>query len=373
MAQDYYQTLGVERGATKEQIRKAYKRMAMKYHPDRNPDNAEAEAKFKTAAEAYDVLGDDNKRQRYDQYGEAGLKGGMGGGFSSADDIFSAFGDMFGGGDSIFESFFGGGGGRQRGPRAGASLKCSVQISFEEAVFGCEKTIQLRRQELCDSCKGSGAKAGTSATTCPYCHGTGQMEVTQGFFRTRTTCHKCQGAGQVIEEACPSCRGNGKQSQSSSIKITIPAGVDNDTRMRIAGEGEPGDQGGPRGDLYCYIGVEQHPIFERNGDDILCDIPISYAQAALGDHIEVPTISGMGKLRIPAGTQSGQAFRMKNQGVPNVKGYGRGDEIVRVHIDTPKKLSKEEKALLEQLFDLEKNNPSDQRAGFLDKLKDLFD
>jgi molecular chaperone DnaJ len=198
------------------------------------------------------------------------------------------------------------------------------------------------------------------------------MEVTQGFFRTRTTCHKCQGAGQIIEEACTSCRGNGKQVQSSSIKITIPAGVDNDTRMRIAGEGEPGDQGGPRGDLYCYISVDKHPIFERNGDDIICDIPISYTQAALGAHIEVPTISGMGKLKIPGGTQSGQAFRMKNQGVPNVKGYGRGDEIVRVHIDTPKKLTKEQRKLLEQLQELESSNPSDQCAGFLDKIKDLF-
>lgn len=378
---DYYEILGIGKDASDDEIKKSYRKLAMKYHPDRNPGDAEAETKFKEAAEAYEVLGDADKRKRFDQYGHAGVDGmgHAGGGFQSMDDIFSAFGDVFGngggrgGGGGIFEDLFGGGGGgggrggSSRGQ--GASLRMSVQIPFKESIFGCTKTIDLKRHESCGTCKGSGAKKGTTAKTCPLCKGHGAVRQGQGFFVVQTTCPQCQGQGKVVSDPCADCSGAGVKAEKVTIKVRIPAGVEDSSRLRVTGEGDAGREGGPRGDLYVDINVKEDGFFERHGDDVACRLPVTYTQACLGAELEVPTLEGKASLRIPAGSQPGDILRMRNQGVP-VRGGRRGDQLVVLKINVPKKTTKRQEELLRELGDIEAE--SAEHIGFLDKLKAMF-
>jgi len=370
---DYYKILGVERNASEEDIRKAYRRLALKYHPDRNPDDKDAEKKFKEAAEAYDVLNDPQKRERYDQFGKQGLRGEyQPHGFTDVHDIFDAFGDIFGG--SIFGDIFGGGGrggrGGPRGPRRGASLRFGIELTLEECATGVEKTVAVTRHEICDTCKGSGAAPGSSPTKCSTCQGHGVVQQSQGFFSVRTTCPRCHGTGQIIEKPCTACRGSGRVPKKKDISFKIPPGVDEGAQLRLTGEGEPGDNNGPRGDLYVVVRVKPHPFFERHGDDLVCTVPISYTQAALGGEIKVPTISGNSTtVKVPKGTQSGQILRLRGQGMPRMRGGGKGNELVHVYIETPKKLSGEQERLLRELAKLEESNVTPERRSFFERLK----
>jgi molecular chaperone DnaJ len=368
---DYYEVLGVAKDAGTDDIKKSYRKLAMKYHPDRNPGDKEAEAKFKEAAEAYEVLSDEQKRARYDQYGHAGVEGmgHAGQGFSSMEDIFAAFGDVFGGG-SIFDQFFGGG---ARGDRnQGASLKLGLEISFREAVNGCAKTIDLKRNETCETCGGSGAKAGTKATTCRLCGGVGIVRQGQGFFVVQTTCPQCQGAGTVVADPCATCRGSGATAKKVTIKVRIPAGIEDGSRLRVSGEGEPGRHGGPRGDLYVYVSVKADPFFERHDQhDVVCKVPVTYAQAALGAEIEVPTLAGTAKLKIPAGTQPGEVLRMRGQGIPTGHGSGRGDQLVVVMVTVPKRVDARSRELLKELGEIEE--ASGEQRSFFERIKRMFE
>ena len=345
---DLYEVLGVSRDASDEEIKKAYKKMVKKYHPDLNPDSKTAEEKMKEVNHAYDILSDSEKKARYDQFGDDGNNSG---GFGGA----GGFGGGFGGGDfgDIFDMFFGGGGGRgrnQNGPRQGNDLRVDIRISFEEAAKGTTKEIELNRTESCTECGGSGAKAGTSRKTCSNCGGSGKVRVNQqtpfGQFQTVKTCPTCGGKGSVVETPCPACSGTGRVKKKRTIKVNVPPGVDTDSRLRMQNEGEGGLNGGPPGDLYIYITVSPHEFFRRNGDDILCNIPISMVDAALGAEIEVETLDGKIKLTIPAGTQSGTSFRLRGRGFPKLRGYGKGDQHVRVNVQTPTNLTSEQKDLL---------------------------
>ena len=377
---DYYEVLGVGKDAAEGEIKKAYRKLAMKYHPDRNPDDKEAEDKFKEAAEAYEVLSDKEKRGRYDQFGHAGVDGmgHAGGGFGSMDDIFSAFGDIFGGGGggggSIFDSFFGGGGGRRGGRRAnqGASLRVNLNIDFKEAAFGCSKTIDVKRNDTCSTCSGSGCKPGTKPSTCQTCGGHGQVRQGQGFFVVQTTCPTCGGNGQSISDPCGSCNGHGMTPKKATIKVRIPAGIEDGDQLRVGGEGEPGPNDGPRGDLYVVLRVKEDPFFERHGNDVVCKVPVSYSQAALGAEVEVPSLEGKLKLKVPAGTQPNEILRMRGQGIPSGTGR-RGDQLVVIQVTIPKKLSGEHRSLLEQLAEIEKTEVNAEQKGFFDRLKKLFD
>lgn len=380
---DYYEVLGVAKDATEADIKKAYRKLAMQYHPDRNPGDKSAEEKFKEAAEAYEVLHDADKRARYDRFGHEGIQGGAGGGpqFSNFEDIFSHFSDIFGGGGgggggSIFDGLFGGMGGQSGGGgrrvRAGNSLKCRVNITFKEAAFGCTKTIELNRNELCEKCNGSGAAPGSSPKRCPTCGGTGQVHRSQGFFAVSTTCPKCHGAGSVIDKPCPSCSGAGVTPKTVRIRVNIPAGVEDGTRLRIPDEGEPSANGGPRGDLFCYIFVEEDEFFQRHECDVICEVPISVSQAVLGAQVEVPTLRGKAKVKINPGTQSGQVYRLRGQGFPHMRGYGEGDQIVKIVVEVPKKLSKQQEDLYRQLAALDDSNVSPQRKSFMDAIKRYF-
>lgn len=387
---DYYEVLGVDKNASDADIKKAFRKLARKYHPDVNPGDKDAEAKFKEINEAYDVLSNAEKRQQYDQFGHdapnfgAGGFGGFGGGgFGGSAD----FGDL---GD-IFNMFFGGGGGagaQANSPRQGADLRYDLTLSFEDAVFGCKKTITVDRWVTCSTCGGSGAKPGTSAETCSRCHGTGRVTSMQqtpfGRMQTQTTCPECGGRGKVIKEKCPDCGGTGRKRESKTLEVNVPAGVDNGTRLRMAGEGEAGENGGPSGDLYIYIRVRPHEIFTRDDTDIYMEQKINVAQAALGDEIEVPTLEGRIKFTIPAGVQSGARFRLKGKGVKGMRSYGKGDQYVTVIVETPKNLTDEQRQLFEKLADsLERFDGQSAKGarqtekkkedkGFFDKMKDLF-
>lgn len=343
---DYYEVLGVERSASEDQIKKAFRKLARQYHPDVNPGNKEAEEKFKEVNEAYEVLSDSEKRQRYDQFGHAGNDPNGFGGFGGFGGV-----DMGGFGD-IFDMFFGGAGARTRGPEKGADLRLDLELKFEDAVFGVEKDVELPRIEECPTCKGSGAKPGTSPIQCSKCRGTGQIKIMQktafGHFQTIKPCNECEGTGRVITTPCQECRGQGRVRRVRTLHIKIPAGVDNGSRIRLSGEGEPGQRGGPQGDLYVYLEVRPHEFFQRRGDDIYMDMPITFAQAALGAEIEVPTLEGKATLKIPEGTQSHTTFRLRGRGVPRIRSGSRGDQHVRVEIMTPQNLNEEQKKLLQE-------------------------
>lgn len=372
---DYYEVLGVSRNATSDEIKKAYRKLARKYHPDATPGDKDAEAKFKEISEAYVVLSDPEKRAGYDRFGHAGADGqGFGG--------FEGFGD-FGGLGDIFEMFFGGGGRTRRrtGPERGQDIRTDMEISLEEAAFGLEREVKVPRVETCGTCGGSGAAAGSKPKTCLACAGTGQVQFTQstpfGRIVQSRTCDRCRGTGQVIEKPCPTCRGAGSVRKTRSIKVKVPPGVDNGSRLRLAGEGEAGTRGGPPGDLYVYIHVKQHKLFRREGDDLICEIPLSFVQAALGDEIDVPTLEGKEKLKIPEGTQPGTVFRIRGKGVPHLSGFGRGDQHVRIKVMIPGKLSEKQKELLREFARLD-NGESVQGKGqagdksFFEKMKDAF-
>ncbi len=373
---DYYEVLGVNRNADAAELKKAYRKLALKYHPDRNKGDSGAANKFKEASEAYEVLNDSEKRRIYDQFGHEGLdRGGYQRGFASFEDIFSMFGDIFGGG-SFFDDFFGQGtsrrGSRTR-PSRGASLKCEVQISLSDAFTGVDKTIDLNRKEICNNCNGTGAAPGTSVAVCSTCRGAGQVQQSQGFFALRTVCPTCSGAGEVVEKPCTYCRGTGRSPKKRRITVHVPAGVHDGTQMRVSGEGEPGYNSGPRGDLYCIIRVRSHPLFDRDGDNLICEVPISFSQAALGTEIDVPTISGTASLKIPTGTQTGKIFRLKKLGMPDVYGRGKGDLLVRVKIEVPHKLTARQKELLKEFAATEEKNVTPERKSFFKKVKKIFE
>lgn len=340
---DYYEILGVSRNSNESEIKKAYRQLALQYHPDRNPGNKSSEEKFKEASEAYEVLRDPEKRDLYDRYGHEGLSRSGFSGFAGFEDIFSSFGD-------IFEDFFGFGGGRRRetGVRKGPDFRYDLTISFMDAALGKDLEIEIQRLETCGTCKGSGAKPGTRKETCPACRGTGQVSHSQGFFTLRTTCARCRGQGSFIPHVCEECRGSGKIKKPKKINLKIPAGVDSGSRLKVAGEGGEGERGGHPGDLYVILHVEPHPFFERHDDDILCQIPISFVQAALGEEIEIPTLNGAKKLTIPPGTQSGQIFTLRGLGIPHLEGFGKGDQHVQVSVKIPAKLNKRQKELLKE-------------------------
>jgi molecular chaperone DnaJ len=368
---DYYEVLSVTRTAGGDEIKRAYRRLAMKYHPDRNngDDKHEAEVKFKECSEAYEVLSDDNLRKRYDQYGHDGVKAQHDFSHMDVGDIFSMFDDIFGGA-------FGGGGGRGgargAGRARGFDLETQVELSLSEVAAGAEKTIEFERQDNCDSCKGTGAKPGSSPVVCPQCGGQGRV-AQQGFggmFRMVTACPNCRGKGSVVREHCNSCGGTGHQLRNRKVTVKIPAGVHEGQAVRIVGEGEPGSSGAPAGDLHCYISVKQHPIFTRHNNDIVCQVPISFTEAALGARVEVPTLKGTEHLEIPAGTQHGEVFKLKGKGLPDIRSYRAGDELVQILIEIPKKLTEKQKTLLKEFAATEDNNVMPQRRGFVEKLKE---
>lgn len=346
---DYYKILGVSRNATEEEIKKAYRKLAMQYHPDRNPGDKEAEEKFKLASEAYEVLRDPQKREIYDHYGIEGLKGTGFTGFRGFEDIFSTFSD-------IFEDFFGFGTSTRRRtrPRQGADLRYDLKISFYDAAFGKETEIEIPKNVTCDTCNGTGIKPGTRPVVCPLCKGRGQVTRSQGFFTISTTCSQCHGEGQYIPHPCKECRGAGKVKKKKKIQISIPPGVDSGSKLRIRGEGEEGERGGPPGDLYVFIYVEPHEFFTREGDDLVCQVPISFPQAALGAEIEVPTLDGKRTLTIPRGIESGEFLKIKGEGFPRLKGSGRGDLIVQILVKTPKNLTKRQEELLREFEEITK-------------------
>jgi molecular chaperone DnaJ len=377
---DYYDVLSVGRSASGDEIKSAYRKAALRWHPDRNPDNKhEAEDKFREATEAYSVLSDAQKRQLYDAYGHAGVSSGAGpGGFQSVDfSIFEGLQDILGDFFQVDDVFgFGGGARRGRGRRAqrGADLRYDVTLSFEEAAAGKKLRIRIPRAEQCGTCGGTGAKPGTSPIPCPPCGGRGQINYQQGFFSVARTCPQCQGSGRVLRDPCPECRGAGRVERERTLDVEIPAGVETGMRVRLPGEGEVGVHGGPRGDLYVLIEVREHPFFERKGSDLFCTIPITISQAALGAEIRVPTMAAEEKLRIPEGTQSGQTFRLKGKGLPSPHGHGKGDLHVRVRVVTPSKLTREQKRLLEELSATldQDNRPAERNSSFFEKVKDIF-
>jgi len=343
---DYYEILGVAKTSTDEEIKKSYRKIAMQCHPDKNPGDKQAEDRFKEAAEAYEVLSDKQKREIYDHYGHAGLSNTGFQGFSGFDDIFSNFGDIF---EDVFGFGHSRGRGRSRsGARAGADLRYDLTISFLDAAFGVTKIIDLEKLHTCSGCEGTGAAPGTSPSTCPTCHGRGQVVQSSGFFTISSTCPHCHGQGKYITKPCNVCRGTGKERKLKQVELKIPAGVETGSRLRLRSEGEAGEMGGPSGDLYVFLQVEEHDFFVRDQDDILCRVPISFVQAALGATIEVPTLKDNEKIKIPRGTQNGHLFRLKGKGIPHVRGYGRGDQIIEVHVQIPTSLSRKQEELLRE-------------------------
>ncbi|HRW58966.1 MAG TPA: molecular chaperone DnaJ [Chlamydiales bacterium] len=380
---DYYETLGVSKNATPTEIKKAYRKLALKYHPDKNPDDSSATEKFKKVSEAYEVLSDEKKRQIYDQYGKEGLSGGMGaggmggfGGFSSMDEalktFMGAFGGGMGGGDSIFDSFFGGGMG-EAGPSNGASKKISLTISFKEAATGVSKEILINNYVHCKKCSGSGAASSSDISTCSTCRGTGQVMQSRGFFSMTSTCPTCHGKGKIIKNPCTECHGQGKIKEKQKVKIDIPAGIDSGMRLRVAGKGDAGDQGGRPGDLYVYVTVKENEDFTRDGDDVYLNLPLTITEAALGCKKDIPTIfEDTCRITIPAETQSGKILRVRGKGFPNVHHQGQGDLLVQIIVETPVKLTSEQKELLQKFEELLTPSNYPRKKSFFDKVKGFF-
>ena len=380
---DYYEVLGVSKSADAKEIKKAYRKLAMKYHPDKNPGDKEAEEKFKEINEAYEVLSDEEKRSTYDRFGHDGLnnQGGFGGGqgfggfggggFGGFEDIF---GDIFGGG--FGGGGFGGGGSRRRGPRRGADIRQSVTITFEEAAFGKKLKVKLNRSEECEECHGSGAKPGTSKKTCPTCHGTGTVQSVQrtpfGNIASQRTCSTCNGEGEINENPCNKCHGTGSVRKTKTIEVDIPAGIDDGQMIKLSGQGEVGEKGGPRGDLYIVVNVQKHPIFTREGYDVYIEMPITFVQAALGDKLEVPTLDGKVMYNLPEGTQTGTVFRLREKGIQKLRSNSRGDQYVKVIIDTPKKLNDEQKELLRKFGESCGNKVHEKQSNWMKTIEKFF-
>lgn len=372
---DYYEVLGVTRTASVEEIKRSYRRLAMKYHPDRaDGDKAEAEIRFKECSEAYEVLSDPDKRRRYDQFGHAGISGQHDFSHMDVGDIFSMFDDIFGG---AFGGFGGARGAAGRGRRAsqrGFDLETQVELTLAEVAAGAEKTIEFDRQDRCQTCHGTGAKPGTSPAVCPQCGGQGRV-AQQGFggmFRMVTACPNCHGRGTVVRDFCNTCGGSGRQLVKRVVTVKIPAGVHEGQAVRVVGEGEPGEDAAPSGDLHCYIRVQPHPLFSRHNNDLVCQVPITFTQAALGAHVDVPTLKGNEPLEIPSGTQHGEVFKLKGRGLPDIRSYRHGDELVQVMIEVPKKLTDKQKLLLREYAATEDAAVMPQRKGFVEKIKEMF-
>ncbi|PIE39547.1 MAG: molecular chaperone DnaJ [Gammaproteobacteria bacterium] len=369
---DYYEVLGVSKGADDKAIKKAYRRIAMKYHPDRNPDDPKAEEKFKEATEAYEVLTSSEKRAAYDQYGHAGVDPNMGAGgagFGGGANFSDIFGDVFG-------DIFGGGGRRSQGPQRGSDLRYTLEVSLEDAVRG--KTVQIKVPTLvnCKTCKGSGARKGTSATTCATCAGAGQVRMQQGFFQVQQTCPKCGGSGKTINDPCPGCLGRGMEEETKTLSVKVPPGVDTGDRIRLSGEGEAGPNGGPSGDLFVQIAVKPHPLFERDGKNLYCEVPITFVDAALGGELEIPTLDGRVKLRIPDGTQTGKLFRLRGKGVKPVRGGSVGDLLCRAVVETPVNLTRRQRELMEELRNTMGEGGSSQsprQTSWFEGVKNFFE
>ncbi len=360
---DYYEVLAVERNADADTLKKAFRKLAMQYHPDRNPGDKEAEEKFKEASEAYEVLSDPDRRARFDRFGHQGVEGfGGGSGFNNVN-INDIFGEIFG-------DIFGGGRGRRQRNR-GADLRYNLELTFEEAAFGTEVSVKIPRPRRCESCDGTGSKS-KQQRQCPTCGGAGEVRFTQGFFAVARTCNQCGGSGQVVADPCKDCKGQGKTESVSELAVKIPPGVDTGTRVRLAGEGEPGEQGGPSGDLYVVVHVKEHAIFHREEYEVFCEVPISFVQATLGAQLEVPTLDGMVKMKVPEGTQSGKIFRLKGKGIPHLQSAERGDQHVRVVVETPQNLTKTQRELLTKFAEASGEDVNPQSKSFFDKVKDLL-
>jgi molecular chaperone DnaJ len=364
---DYYEILGIHRNASEIEIKKAFRKLALQHHPDKNPGDMSAEERFKEVTEAYEVLSDPQKRAQYDQFGHAGVGGGSGfhsGGFGAG----SPFGDIF---SDIFGDIFGGGRQRGRG-RHGDDLQYNMEISFEEAAFGVENKIDIPYAKRCDACGGSGAKPGSDPKTCPTCRGAGQVRFQQGLFAMSRTCSHCNGEGRVVDNPCLTCHGSGNVRDRKKLSVKVPPGVETGNRLKLAGEGGQGTKGGPNGDLYVLLTVRDHPIFSRDGNDVVCEIPISFTQAALGCEIEVPSLDGKLSLKIPEGTQSAKSFRMRGKGIPSLQGYGRGDQLVVIRVETPVDLTRRQKELLEEFAQISGESTQPMRKRFFDKVKEIL-
>lgn len=375
---DYYEVLGVSRDATADDLKKAYRKLAVKYHPDKNPDDKSAEDKFKEVSEAYDVLNDDQKRAAYDRYGHAAFAGGMGGagGGGGMHDPFDIFKEVFGGGGGVFESFFGGGGGgtqrRRGGPQRGSDLRYALEITLEEAAHGAEKEIEYERLVSCKTCTGSGSASGSGKKSCRTCGGAGQVISSRGFFQVQQTCPDCGGTGETITDPCKPCRGVGRVKERTRVRLRIPAGIEEGSRLRSQGNGDTGTSGGTPGDLYVVIHLKPHEVFQRDGDDLHCEMPMSFTTAALGGELTVPTIEGKATVKIPQGTQSGTTFRLRGKGLKHLGGNNNGDLYVHVQIAVPTKLSSEQKAKLQEFAHLLGENASEMEESFFEKAKKFF-
>ena len=364
---DYYEVLEVERTASQSEIATSYRKLAIQFHPDKNPGDEDVIAQFKEASEAFEVLNDPEKRSRYDQHGHAGVNGQSGGGFGDVEDIFSAFGDIFG-------DLFGGGGGRgrRRRTRKGRDVRCDVSLTLPEAAAGVQKTVEFQRHEPCLKCEGTGAAEGSKRETCSYCGGHGQVVQQAGIVRVQTTCPACKGEGNSVKSPCRPCRGSGQLLKKVKADVEIPAGVDEGMQVRITGQGEPSPNGGPAGDCYCVVSILPHPLFERDGQHLICRVPITYSQAVLGTALEVPTLDGPASLDVPPGTQSGHVFQLRGKGMPDPRVMGLGDLLVQVNIEVPESVNEEEETLLRQLAELDHKNVAPERQSFFDKVKKYF-